>query len=112
VIISGLTCLYVWQANTIYTIRAGTQSMIDEIHNLDKQNVNLMLAHSRWDSPGYIEAESRRSGMLVSHVTERVAVPAWSQPIQGPAGGAEGRADPIGQAAALLPPSIAVRSRE
>jgi hypothetical protein len=107
IIISGLTCLYVWQANTISAIKADTRSMVNDIRDLDRQNVNLMLAYSRLDSPGYIETESRRSGMLVGHAIERVAVPAWSQPVQD----VKGRADPMRQSAALLPTSVTVGSR-
>jgi hypothetical protein len=100
----GLTCLYVWQANTISTIKNNTQIMIDEIQDLDRQNVNLMLEHSRWDAPAYIEAESSKSGMVVGQAPVRIRLPAWSQGDQG----AEAQADPIRQLAATLPGSLSV----
>jgi hypothetical protein len=106
VIISGLTCLYVWQANTISAIKGNTQNMLDEIQSLDRQNVNLMLEYTRWDAPGYIEAESSRSGMVVGQTPVRVQIPAWSQGDQG----AEEQADPIRQLAASLPSALTVRS--
>jgi hypothetical protein len=107
VIMSGLTCLYVWQANTISAIKGNTQTMLDEIQNLDRQNVNLMLKYTRWDAPGYIEAESSRSGMVVGQAPVRVQLPAWSQGDHS----AEDHADPIGQLAALLPSSLTVGSQ-
>jgi hypothetical protein len=107
VIISGLTCLYVWQANSISAIKGGTQIIMDEIQDLDRQNVSLMLEYSRWDAPDYIEAESRRSGMVTGQAPVRVPLPSSFQ-----RGKAEnGPTDPISQLATWLPGSLSVGSQ-
>lgn len=80
VVISGLTCLYVWQANTIYAIRSETQIMTEEIRSLERQNVALMLEHARWDAPDYIEEESSQSGMVIGQAPVRVQLPRFSEP--------------------------------
>jgi hypothetical protein len=85
VVISGLTCLYVWQADAISAIRYETNVMTEEIRALERQNVSLMLAHARWDAPDYIEAESNRSGMIVGQIPVRVQLPE-SGGLQGAAG--------------------------
>ncbi len=106
VILSGLTCLYVWQANSILAIKGRTQVMMGEIQDLDRENVRLMLEYSRWDAPSYIEEASSESGMVTGQVPLRVQLPASSQGSEG----ASGRADPISQFAALLPNSLTTRS--
>jgi hypothetical protein len=106
VVVSGLTCLYVWQANTISAIKGGTQMMLDEIQDLDRQNVHLMLEYSSWDAPGYIEAESSRSGMVTGQAPVRIQLPVESQPGED----ANRRADPIRQIAALVVSSLTLGS--
>jgi hypothetical protein len=107
VIISGLTCLYVWQADTISAIKGNTQTMMDEIQDLERQNVTLMLEYSRWDAPSYIETESRNSGMVVGQAPIRVQLPSWSEGNQG----GESPADAVRKLAAALPGPLAVGSQ-
>ena len=103
VVISGLTCLYVWQANSISAIGGETQAMAAEVQTLERQNVRLMLEYSRWDTPGYIEAESSKSGMVVGPAPVRVQLPGLSQR-QAASSDAETSA-PIRLLAAWLPSS-------
>jgi hypothetical protein len=77
--ISGLTCLYVWQADTIAAVRAETQVMTRQAQALERRNVSLMLEYARWDEPGYIEAESTESGMMLAQEPIRVQLPELSE---------------------------------
>jgi uncharacterized protein (DUF58 family) len=74
-VLCGLTCLYVWQANTISAMRAETHLMMRQAQALERRNVGLMLEYTRWDAPGYIEAESNEAGMMVAQEPIRVQVP-------------------------------------
>jgi hypothetical protein len=105
VVISGLTCLYVWQANTISAISGQTQVMTEEIRALERQNVSLMLQYTRWDAPGYIEAESSKSGMVVGPAPVRVRLPGLSTRKAAVGSDAESSAA-IRQLAAWLPSSL------
>ena len=78
-VISGLTCLYVWQADTISAIRVETQTMTQQAQALERRNVSLMLEYARWDEPGYIEAESTESGMMLAQEPIRVQLPELSE---------------------------------
>jgi hypothetical protein len=108
-IICGVTCLYVWQANTISAIRVETQAMTEETRALERQNVSLMLEYARWDAPGYIEAESSRSGMLVGQAPIRVRLPAPSERQDAMGPDAE-KSAAIGQLATWLPGSLTISS--
>ena len=77
--ISGLTCLYVWQADTISAIRAETQVMTQQAQALERRNVSLMLECAGWDAPAYIEAESRGSDMMIAEEPIRVQLPELSE---------------------------------
>jgi hypothetical protein len=74
-IICGLTCLYVWQANTISAIRDETQSLNAEVQVLERRNIDLMLEYAGWDRPDYIEAQSRQAGMVAGQIPVRVRLP-------------------------------------
>ena len=102
VIISGLTCFYVWQADTISAIGGETQAMTEEIRALERQNVRLMLEYSRWDAPGYIEAEASRSGMVVGPAPVHVQLAGLSEGQAAAGSDAENSAS-IRQLAAWLP---------
>lgn len=78
-VISALTCLFVWQADTIFAIRAETQVMTQQAQALERRNVSLMLEYARWDKPGYIEAESTESGMMVAQEPIRLQLPVLSE---------------------------------
>jgi cytoskeletal protein RodZ len=106
VVISGLTCLYVWQANTISSINGETQAMTEEIGALERQNVSMMLEYTRWDAPGYIEAESSKSGMVVGPAPVRVQLPGVSEH-QAAVGSSAENSTLIRQLAAWLPGSLA-----
>jgi len=110
VIISGLTCLYVWQANTIFAIRGETEVMTQEIRSLERQNVSLMLQYAPWDAPGYIEEESSLSGMVVGQVPVRVQLPRSDERQASASPDAE-YGFPIRQLAAGLPGSLTVGSQ-
>jgi hypothetical protein len=107
VAICGLTCLYVWQANTISSIRGDTRIMLDDIQNLERQNVQLMLQYSPWDAPSYIEAESSGSGMVAGQVPVRIELPAEFQAGKD----TSTHTDPIRQIATLLVSSLTLGSR-
>jgi hypothetical protein len=74
-VICGLTCVYVWQANSISSIRDDTQSVLAEVQILERQNVSLMLEYAGWDTPDYIEAESSQAGMVAGQTPVRVQLP-------------------------------------
>jgi hypothetical protein len=106
VILSALTCLYVWQANSISAIKGDTQIMRNEIEELDIQNTSLMLEYSSWDAPGYIDTESSDSGMVTGQAPLRVQLPHSSLPDQA----AKAGAGPIGHWAAWLSGSLVAGS--
>jgi hypothetical protein len=108
VAICGLTCVYVWQAETISAIRTKTQEMARAIEVLERQNVNLMLDYAGWDAPAYIEAESNKSGMVVGQIPIRV--PAFAEHQATTIPDAEDRVL-LGQLGAWLPRSLAAGSR-
>ncbi len=105
VVICGLTCLYVWQANSVSEISGRTHAMTEEIRALERQNVSLMLEYSRWDAPDYIEAESRKSGMVVGPAPVRVQLPGPSER-QAAEGSETEHSAAIRQLAAWLPTSL------
>jgi hypothetical protein len=74
-IICGLACLYVWQANTISSIRDETRSVTAEVQVLERKNVDLMLEYASWDAPEYIEAQSSEAGMVAGQTPVRVQLP-------------------------------------
>jgi hypothetical protein len=78
-VISGLTCLYVWQAGTISAIRVETQAVREQAQALERRNVSLMLECAHWDAPGYVEAESSGPDMMVAQEPIRVQLPELSE---------------------------------
>jgi hypothetical protein len=75
VIISGLTCLYVWQASTITAIENNTAAMCVELAELERRNVALMLQVAQWNAPSHIESQSQWQGMMPAPQPIYVAVP-------------------------------------
>jgi hypothetical protein len=109
-VISGLTCLYVWQANTISAIRDETLVLSEEIRSLERQNVGLMLEYARWDAPDYIEEASNESGMVAGQAPVRVQLGGLSEQQAAAELDAE-YSFPIRQLAAWLPGSLTVGSQ-
>jgi hypothetical protein len=109
VVISGLACLYVWQANTISSIRNETQAVSQKIRTVERQNVILMLEYAHFDTPGYIEAESSQAGMVTGQTPVRVQLPKWDEH-QVVASQHGDPASPIRQLATWLPNSWAIWS--
>jgi cytoskeletal protein RodZ len=109
-VISGLTCLYVWQADTISAIRVETQTMTQQAQALERRNVSLMLEYARWDEPGYIEVESSESGMMVAQEPIRVQLPELSER-QAELRPEVGDSTAIGKVMAWLPGSLTFGSR-
>ena len=109
-VISTLTCLYVWQANTIFAIRAETQAMTRQTQALERHNVSLMLEYARWDTPGYIEAVSNESGMTVAQEPIRVQLPKLSERQAKLSPDVED-STAIGRVMAWLPGSLTLGSR-
>jgi hypothetical protein len=103
-VICGLTCLYVWQANSISSIRGETRSVLAEVQVLDRQNVSLMLEYTRWDTPDYIEVESNQAGMVAGQTPVRVQLPGSGEHQASASPDAE-YAFPIRRLAAWLPGS-------
>ncbi len=79
-VISGLICLYVWQAHEISVIRAETREMLTAADALERANVGLMLEYAGWVSPAYIEMQSNRMGLVTGHEAIRVSLPAPVEP--------------------------------
>jgi cytoskeletal protein RodZ len=109
-VISGLTCLYVWQADTISAIRFETQTMTQQAQALERRNVSLMLEYARWDEPGYIEVESSESGMMVAQEPIRVQLPELSER-QAELRPDVGDSTAISKVGAWLPGSLTIGSR-
>ena len=63
-LISGLTCLYLWQASTISAIEQETAELRWEAVVMEIENVDLMLQLQQWYAPAYIEGEAQKLGML------------------------------------------------
>ena len=110
VVISGLTCLYVWQANTISAIRGETQVMTVEIRSLERQNVALMLEYAPWDAPDYIDEESIQSGMVDGQSPVRVQLSGFNERQASTEADAE-FGFPTRQLAAWLPGSLTLGSQ-
>lgn len=64
ILISGITCVYLWQASTISVIRDDVASLREQLKAQERQNVALMLQLAQWNSPSYIEAEAKRQGLV------------------------------------------------
>jgi hypothetical protein len=109
-VFSALTCLYVWQANTILSIRAETQAMTRQTQALERRNVSLMLEYARWDTPGYIEEASSELGMMVAQEPIRVQLPALSER-QAELGPDVEDGTPIGRVVAWWPGLLALGSQ-
>jgi hypothetical protein len=109
-IISGLTCLYVWQANTISAIRDDTRVLSQEIRTLERQNVGLMLQYARWDAPDYIEVASSESGMVAGQAPVRVRLRGLGEHQDATQPEAE-YGFPIRELAASLPGSLTLGSQ-
>ena len=75
VLISALTCIYVWQASTISDINKATAALKAEAFELERTNVGLAIDVVRWNAPGYVEGEARRQGMTPDQQPIYVAVP-------------------------------------
>jgi hypothetical protein len=110
-VICGLTCVYVWQADTISSIRYETQTVKTEIKTLERQNVSLMLEYATWDTPDYIEAKSNEAGMVAGQTPVRVQLPG-STARQAAASSDDDYAFPIGEVAAWLPGSPTIWSQQ
>ena len=109
-VICGLTCLYVWQANSISSIRDETQSVLAEVQVLERQNVSLMLEYTHWDTPDYIEAESSQAGMVAGQTPVRVQLPESAE-YQASASPDAEYAFPVRRLAAWLPGSPTIWSQ-
>jgi hypothetical protein len=109
-VICGLTCVYVWQANTISSIRYETQTVTTEIQTLERQNVGLMLEVASLDTPEYIEAKSNEAGMVAGQTPLRVQLPGPGA--RQAAASPDAEYDfPIKQMAAWLPGSSTIWSQ-
>jgi hypothetical protein len=109
VIICGLTCLYIWQAHTISVIRSDTDDTLAKMRDLEEENVRLMLDYARWDTPGWIETESNKAGMVVGQAPIRV--PIHDEPKTSGVSRGQGTLATSGQLGDLLPASLMARTQ-
>lgn len=84
VLISGLTCLYLWQASTISSIERDTFKLNAEVEILEIENVDLMLQVQQWYAPAYVEGQARARGMVVVERQTYVELPLESNPTPSP----------------------------
>ncbi len=72
-LVSGLTCIYLWQASEIPSIEWKTQDLEVRTGAEVQKNVALMLQVAQWNSPSWIESKASTQGMVPSdqpiHVT-------------------------------------------
>jgi len=75
IIISGLTCVYLWQASTISSIENETARMGAELAALERENSVLMLQVAQWNAPTYIENKAHKQGLVPAQQPLYVQVP-------------------------------------
>jgi hypothetical protein len=84
VFISGLTCLYLWQASTISTIEYDTTKLAAKSEMLEIENVDLMRQVQQWFAPAYVEGKAIERGMVPIQTQTFVELPVMNQPTATP----------------------------
>ena len=80
VVVSLLACAYLWQSSALRDIQKDTRQTEQELTDLERQNVSLMLQVAQWNAPAYIEEKARREGMVPGQTPLAMQVPNPAQP--------------------------------
>jgi len=75
VVVSLLACAYLWQSSALRDIQKDTRQTEQELTDLERQNVSLMLQVAQWNAPAYIEEKARREGMVPGQTPLAMQVP-------------------------------------
>ncbi len=75
VLVTGLLCLYQWQASTVAATHRGTQTLLLQVHTLEQQNRALMLRVAALERPEYIATKAQNSGFVPAPAPLYVQVP-------------------------------------
>ena len=79
VVVSLLTCGYLWQSSSLRDIQKDTRQTERMLTELERQNVSLMLQVAKWNAPAYIEEKARREGMVPGQTPLAMQVPVSAQ---------------------------------
>ena len=80
VVVSLLACAYLWQSSALRDIQKDTRQTEQELTDLERQNVSLMLQVAQWNAPAHIEEKARREGMVPGQTPLAMQVPNPAQP--------------------------------
>ena len=80
VVVSLLACAYLWQSSALRDIQKDSRQTEQEVTDLERQNVSLMLQVAQWNAPAYIEEKARREGMVPGQTPLAMQVPNPAQP--------------------------------
>ena len=80
VVVSLLTCGYLWQSSSLRDIQKDTRQTERMLTDLERQNVALMLQVAQGNAPAYIEEKARREGMVPGQTPLAMQVPNYAQP--------------------------------
>ena len=75
VVVSLLACIYLWQSSALRDIQKDTRRTEQQLIDLERQNVFLMLQVAQWNAPAYIEEKARRDGMVPGQTPLAMQVP-------------------------------------
>jgi hypothetical protein len=74
VLMSALTCIYIWQLSQVSAIRLETRALEATVRELEQENVALMLVVAEQNSPALVDLRARSLGMVPVEDAVHVAI--------------------------------------